>query len=255
MKTTFVIAASIALTGTAVIAQETPEPQETREERVARSAVTEIWEPVPETVQTPEGAPPSDAVVLFDGSNLDAWEAKEGGAAEWLVEDGVMSVARGKGDIRTKDSFCDVQLHVEWRSPANDEGHDGQDRGNSGVFLQERYEVQVLDGSNNPTYVNGQPASIYKQHPPLVNASRAPMEWQSYDIIFQAPIFAEDGELRRAAYVTVMHNGVVVQNHTQIQGATEWIGYPAYQAHDCAPISLQDHDSDVSYRNIWVRPM
>lgn len=255
MKTTFIIAASIALTGTAVIAQETPEPQETREERVARSAVTEIWEPVPETVQTPEGAPPSDAVVLFDGSNLDAWEAKEGGAAEWLVEDGVMSVARGKGDIRTKDSFCDVQLHVEWRSPANDEGHDGQDRGNSGVFLQERYEVQVLDGSDNPTYVNGQPASIYKQHPPLVNASRAPMEWQSYDIIFQAPIFAEDGGLRRPAYVTVMHNGVVVQNHTQIQGATEWIGYPAYQAHDCAPISLQDHDSDVSYRNIWVRQM
>ncbi len=249
MNTKIIIAASIALTGSVAVAQET------REERVAKSAVTEIWEPIPETVQTPEGAPPSDAVVLFDGTGLDAWQAKEGGPAEWLVEDGVMSVARGKGDIRTKDSFCDVQLHVEWRSPANDQGHDGQDRGNSGVFLQERYEVQVLDGSDNPTYVNGQPGSIYKQHPPLVNAARAPMEWQSYDIIFQAPIFGDEGDLRRPAYVTVLHNGVVVQNHAQLQGPTEWIGYPAYQAHDCAPISLQDHDADVSYRNIWVRPM
>lgn len=223
--------------------------------RRAKSEVTEIWEPVPRLVATPEGQAPSDATVLFDGSNLDAWESVKGGAAEWLVADGAMSVARGKGDIRSKESFCDMQLHVEWRSPANDQGHDGQDRGNSGIFLQGLYEVQVLDSTDNPTYVNGQAASVYKQHPPMVNASRQPGEWQSYDIIFTAPVFDDKGGLSRAAHVTVLHNGVVVQNHAQIQGATEWIGYPSYKAHDCAPIALQDHDADVSYRNIWVRPL
>lgn len=233
------------------LAQETEDPALRR----AKSEVTEIWEPVPALVATPEGQPPSDAVVLFDGTNLDAWELAKGGAAEWLVGDGAMSVARGKGDIRTKDSFCDAQLHIEWRAPPNDQGHDGQDRGNSGVFLQERYEVQVLDSRDNPTYVNGQAASIYKQHPPLVNAARGPGEWQAYDIIFTAPIFAENGSLRVPGYVTVLHNGVVVQNHAQLQGPTEWIGYPSYKAHDCAPIRLQDHDADVSYRNIWIRPL
>ena len=223
--------------------------------RRAKSEVTEIWEPVPALVATPEGQPPSDAVVLFDGSNLDAWESVKGGAAEWLLGDGAMSVARGKGDIRTKQGFCDAPLHIEGRAPPNDQGHDGQDRGNSGVFLQERYEVQVLDSSDNPTYVNGQAASVYKQHPPLVNAARAAGEWQAYDIIFTAPIFAEDGSLRVPAYVTVLQNGVVVQNHAQLQGPTEWIGYPSYKAHDCAPIALQDHDADVSYRNIWIRPL
>lgn len=237
------------VTGAALAQEETPE------QRRAKSEVTEIWEPVPALVATPEGQPPSDAVVLFDGSNLDAWESVKGGAAEWLIADGAMSVARGKGDIRTKDSFCDVQLHVEWRSPPNDQGHNGQDRGNSGIFLQGLYEVQVLDSSDNPTYVNGQAGSVYKQHPPLVNASRAPGEWQAYDIIFTAPIFAEDGSLRRPAAVTVLQNGVVVQNNAQIQGPTEWIGYPSYKAHDCAPIGLQDHDADVSYRNIWLRPL
>lgn len=220
-----------------------------------KSEVTEIWEPVPGTVETPQDEPPSDAIVLFDGTNLDAWESVDGGPAEWTVGDGAFTVARGTGDIRTTESFCDVQLHIEWRSPAETEGYDSQDRGNSGVFLQERYEVQVLDSFENPTYVNGQAASIYKQHIPLVNASREPGEWQSYDIIFKAPIFAEDGSLRSPAYITVLHNGVVVQNHVQVQGPTEWIGYPQYEAHDCAPISLQDHDADVSFRNIWVRPL
>ncbi|MFN3277861.1 MAG: DUF1080 domain-containing protein [Paracoccus hibiscisoli] len=251
MKTMTTLAALMALTAPA-LAQDA---EVTPEERRAQSEVTEVWEPVPETVQTPEGQPPSDAIVLFDGTGLDGWESVNGGPAEWTVEDGAMRVGRGTGDIRTTDSFCDVQLHVEWRSPPNDEGHDGQDRGNSGIFLQSRYEVQVLDSHENPTYPNGQAGSIYKQHLPLVNASRAPEEWQSYDIIFQAPVFAEDGALRRPAHITVLHNGVVVQNHAQIQGATEWIGYPAYAAHDCAPIQLQDHDADVAFRNIWVRPM
>ncbi len=227
----------------------------TREERRARSEITEIWEPVPKLVATPENQPPSDAIVLFGGDNLDAWEAVKGGAAAWNIADGAVTVARGTGDIRTKQSFCDVQLHVEWRSPPNDQGHNSQDRGNSGVFLQSLYEVQVLDSHDNPTYVNGQAGSIYKQHPPLVNASRAPGEWQAYDIIFEAPIFAEDGRLRKPAYLTVMQNGVLVQNRAELQGGTEWIGYPRYKAHDCAPIQLQDHNADVSFRNIWVRPL
>lgn len=193
--------------------------------------------------------------MLFDGCGPDGWESVNGGPAEWRVEDGAMRVGRGTGDIRTTDSFCDVQLHGEWRAPLNDEGHDGQDRGNSGIFPQGRYKVQVPDSPENPTCPNGQAGSIYKQHLPLVNASGGPEEWQSYDIIFQAPVFAEGGALRRPAHITVLHNGVVVQNHAQIQGATEWIGYPAYEAHDCAPIQLQDHDADVAFRNIWVRPM
>ena len=249
MKTMTALAALMALAVPALAQEATPE------ERRARSTVTEVQGPEPRLVQAPEGRPPSDAVVLFDGGDLGAWESVNGGPAEWHVEDGAMRVARGTGDIRTTESFCDVQLHVEWRSPPDTEGHDGQDRGNSGIFLQSRYEVQVLDSHDNPTYANGQAGSIYKQHLPLVNASRPPEEWQSYDIIFQAPVFAEDGALRRPAHVTVLHNGVVVQNHAQIQGATEWIGYPAYEAHDCAPIQLQDHDADVSFRNIWVRPM
>ncbi len=221
-----------------------------------KSTVTEIHEPVPETVETSEDAPPSDATVLFGGENLDAWEGMEGGEAPWTVEDGAMRIARGEGGIRTTEDFCDVQLHVEWRSPEETEGYDGQDRGNSGIFLQDRYEVQVLDSYDNPTYVNGQAASIYKQHAPMVNASGAPGEWQSYDIVYTAPDFSDAGMLTEPARVTVLHNGVVVQNDVEIQGKTVWIGAPAYdEAHGCAPISLQDHDADVAYRNIWVRPL
>lgn len=223
--------------------------------RAARSQVTEIWEPVPASVATPEGQPPSDAVVLFDGTGFDAWEAEGEGEIGWTLDADAMTVAPGTGGIRTKDSFCDAQLHVEWRAPRETDGFDGQDRGNSGIFLQERYEVQVLDSSSNPTYANGQAGSVYKQHAPLVNASRAPGDWQSYDILFEAPIFSEAGVLRRPAYVTVLHNGVVVQNHAQIQGPTVWIGAPRYEAHGCAPIFLQDHASEVSYRNIWLRPL
>lgn len=250
MKLLTTTAIGFALVTGAVFAQDS------EEERQAQSKVTEVWEPVPEKIEAPEGKAPSDAIVLFDGSSTDAWESVEGGAIGWKVEDGAMISTPGEGDIRTKESFCDVQLHVEWRAPAETEGFEGQDRGNSGIFLQQLYEVQVLDSVDNPTYSNGQAASIYKQHIPLVNASRAPGEWQSYDIIFTAPIFGENGSLRKPAYVTVMHNGVVVQNHAELQGGTEWIGYPSYKKpHDCAPIQLQDHASEVSFRNIWLRPL
>jgi len=217
---------------------------------------TEVWEPVPPVVEAPKGAPPSDAVILFDGTDLDEWEAEDGGVAHWPVDGDAMTVARREGGIRTKRDFCDIQLHIEWRAPADIEGMDGQDRGNSGIFLQERYEVQILDSYNNETYPNGQAASIYKQHIPLVNVSRPPGVWQTYDIIYTAPRFAEDDSLKSPAYVTVLHNGVLVQNHVEIQGKTEWIGAPDYdEAHGCDSLFLQGHDAAVSFRNIWVREL
>jgi hypothetical protein len=219
------------------------------------AAKTEVWKPVPAVVSTPEHAAPSDAVVLFDGKGLDAWESEAGGKAPWLVDDGVLSVAPGSKGIRTKQSFCDIQLHVEWRSPTNTDGVSGQNRGNSGIFLQDRYELQVLDSHDNPTYANGQAASIYKQAIPAVNASRAPGAWQAYDVIWKAPRFSEGGGLLSPARITVLHNGVLVQDDTVLSGKTEYIGAPSYTAHGCAPLSLQDHDSKVSFRNIWVREL
>ncbi|WP_206614996.1 3-keto-disaccharide hydrolase [Mesobaculum littorinae] len=243
------LAALAALNGAApAMAQEMSD--------AARSTITELDGPKPPKIAAPADEAPSDATVLFGGDSLEAWESVEGGKAAWLVEDGIMRVNRGSGAIRTTQDFCDVQLHVEWRAPEETEGYDGQDRGNSGVFLQERYEVQVLDSYDNPTYANGQAGSIYKQHIPLVNASRPPGEWQSYDIIYTAPEFGSDDRVSEPARVTVMHNGIVVQNDVQIQGKTVWIGAPSYdEAHGCAPIMLQDHDADVAYRNIWVRDL
>lgn len=215
---------------------------------------TEVWEPVPPRVTAEPGQAPSDAIVLFDGTDLRAWEsATDGGKAGWAVEaDGALTVVPGAGGIRTKQAFCDVQLHIEWRSPAEIKG-EGQGRGNSGVFLQERYEIQVLDSYDNETYPNGQAASVYKQTIPLANASRAPGVWQSYDIIYMAPRFDDAGQLQAPGTVTVLHNGVLVQNHVEIQGTTEWIGAPQVHAHGCAPLALQDHGDKVSFRNIWVR--
>jgi hypothetical protein len=165
-------------------------------------------------------AAPSDAIVLFDGSNLDAWvTAGSEEPASWLIEDGVTTVTPGSRTIKTKQAFGDIQLHLEWRPTAVIEGS-GQSRGNSGIFLQSIYEVQILDSWENPTYVNGQAGSIYLQHPPLVNAAKPPGDWQSYDIIFKAPVFVSNGKLRSPAYVTVIHNGVVVQNNVELQGAT-----------------------------------
>jgi hypothetical protein len=216
---------------------------------------TEAWTPVPPVVATPVGAAPSDAVVLFDGSGLAAWESERGGDAPWKVADGAMTVVPGTGGIRTRRDFCDIQLHIEWRTPAGTRGFDGQDRGNSGIFLQERYELQVLDSYDNPTYANGQAASIYKQAIPLVNASRPPGEWQAYDIIWKAPRFSDGGGLLAPARITVLHNGVLVQDDTVIAGTTEYRGAPSYAPHGCAPIYLQDHGSEVSFRNIWAREL
>ncbi len=217
---------------------------------------TRIWEPVPRIVRPGDGtAPPSDAIVLFDGTNLDQWMNKAGTAVNWKLEDGILTVVPGSGEIRTRQGFGDVQLHIEWRAPA-EVSRDGQDRGNSGIFLQSLYEVQVLDCYGNTTYPNGQTGSIYKQHIPLVNACKPPGEWQAYDIIFTAPRFKEDGTLFSPATITVLHNGVLIQNHVTIKGSTVDIGLPKYEAHDLKqPLMLQDHDNPVSYRNIWVREL
>lgn len=219
---------------------------------------TEIWEPQPRLVtpgQNP-GDAPQDATVLFDGKNWDNWQTLEGGTPKWTLKDGAMTVVGGAKDIRTKKEFGDFQLHVEWRSPAEvNPAKTGQGRGNSGIFLQGRYEVQVLDNHNNKTYSNGQASSIYKQQIPLVNACRKPGEWQTYDIIFTAPRFNAEGRVIHPAYVTVLHNGIITQNHVAIWGPTEYIGLPVYKNHDKGPIVLQDHGDAVSFRNIWIREL
>lgn len=191
--------------------------------------------------------PPSDAIVLFDGSNLDAWN----GGENWEIKDGY-AITRGR-DISTKQSFGDCQLHVEFATPEKIEG-EGQGRGNSGVYMMGKYEVQVLDSFNNPTYVDGQCGSIYKQSPPIVNASREPGQWQEYDIIFTAPRFNEDGTVGSPATITVLHNGVLVQNHFELIGGTFYEQKPAYFAHEeKLPISLQFHGNETRFRNIWIR--
>lgn len=219
---------------------------------------TEFYEPEVAKVEPGEDIfidPPEDAIILFDGSDLVHWESVDGGEAQWEIEaDGAVTVVPGTGNIQTKESFGDVQLYVEWRSPMNME-HKGQDRGNSGIFLQSRYELQVLDAWNNPTYINGMAGSIYKQTSPFVNPAKRPGEWETYNISYKAPRFNDDGSLREPARITVIWNGVVVQNNTEIYGPTEYIGYPEYSAHGEAPITLQDHNSKVSYRNIWIRPL
>jgi Domain of Unknown Function (DUF1080) len=225
---------------------------------------TEIWEPVPRVV-TPGancGAPPSDAIVLFDGKNLDEWVAvRDKSPAKWSVADGVMTVNKADGNIETRRSFKNYQLHIEWRIPENITGT-GQARGNSGVFLASTgpgdagYELQVLDSYNNKTYVNGQAASIYKQSPPLVNANRKPGEWQTYDVAWTAPTFNADGSLKAPAYATVFFNGVLVQNHFELKGETLYRGKPFYKSFSGAPIKLQAHgdkSEPISFRNIWVR--
>jgi hypothetical protein len=202
------------------------------------------------------GRPPSDAIVLFDGKDLSQWRAeKDGGPAAWKVEGGYMEVVAGRGNIRTALSFGDCQLHLEWAAPAPPAGT-GQDRGNSGVFLMGQYEVQVLDSYQTPTYPDGQAAALYGQYPPLVNASRPPGEWQSYDIVFRAPRFGKDGALLRPARITVLHNGVLVHDGRELTGPTAHKARPAYKAHPGKlPLGLQDHAHPVRFRNIWVREL
>lgn len=215
---------------------------------------TEVWTPIPVLVK-PGASPnmaPSDAIMLFDGKGFGEWLHLDGSAVKWENDGNSMTVKPKSGDIRTKRNFGSCQLHVEWKSPSAVKG-EGQGRGNSGIFLQERYEVQVLDNYDNRTYSNGQASAVYKQTIPLVNACKAPGEWQMYDIIYDAPKFDEKGVKTKSAYVTVIHNGVITQNHTEITGSTEYIGYPKNIAHGEAPIKLQDHGDLVSYRNIWIR--
>jgi hypothetical protein len=218
---------------------------------------TEVWEPVPRVITPGIGtAAPSDAIVLFNGTDLSQWvRAPEGTAPRWKVEDGAFMPVSGSGGLRTKQSFGDCQLHIEWRTPAVVSG-EGQGRGNSGVFLMERYEVQVLDSYDNRTYSNGQAASLYKQAIPLVNASRKPGEWQSFDIIFRAPRRDAAGTVTAPAIVTVFHNGVLVQDHVALQGNTVYVGQPFYEKHgDKEPLMLQDHGNPVAFRNVWIREL
>ena len=198
------------------------------------------------------GPPPSDAIVLFDGKNLSQWKAQNGGEPKWkLLGDGVMEV-NGTGSLMTKEEFGDVQLHVEWATPSVVKG-DGQGRGNSGVYLQGRYEIQVLDSYKNPTYFNGQAGAFYLHAAPLVNASRKPGEWQSYDIIFHAPRPGDDGKIIPGSF-TVLHNGVLVQDHTPVKGdATTAALFKGATA--TGPLVLQDHGNPVHYRNIWIRKL
>lgn len=266
---TFVaIAAVIVATAAIPVRSQQTAARQGAPQTAMRPADTEVHAPVPAVV-TPgatDSAPPSDAIVLFDGKNLDEWVlTRDKSPARWVVADGVLTVskARGVGNIETKRSFRNYQLHIEWKIPEIISGSD-QARGNSGVFLASTgpgdggYELQILDSYNNATYVNGQAGSIYKQGIPLVNPNRKPGQWQSYDVIWTAPIFAADGSLKTPAYVTAFFNGVLIQNHFELKGETVYTGLPAYKAYDRAPIKLQSHgdpSEPISFRNIWVREL
>jgi hypothetical protein len=250
--------ALLSLAGAAFAAQTAPGP---------RPEDTEVWQPEPPVI-TPGPAvavaAPSDAVVLFDGRNLSEWvSTKDKSPAQWTVGDGVLTVRKGTGNIETRRSFGNYQLHLEWRIPKAITG-EGQARGNSGLFLASTgsgdagYELQIMDSYRNKTYVNGQAGSIYKQFAPLANPVRAPGEWQSYDVIWTAPVFAADGSLTSPAAVTVFLNGVLIQNHAVLKGETAYIGKPQYKAHGPSPIKLQDHgdpSAPISFRSIWIREL
>ncbi|MEE1947153.1 DUF1080 domain-containing protein [Pedobacter sp. KR3-3] len=229
---------------------------------------TEVYTPAPKKVTPAKvmGDAPSDALILFDGTNLDQWVSVKDKTkpAGWIVANGEFTVKKGTGNIETKKSFANYQLHLEWKIPANISGK-GQARGNSGLFLastgpgDEGYELQILDNYNNETYVNGQAGSIYKQFVPLANPNKKPGEWQTYDVIWTAPIFKEDGALQQPAKVTVIFNGVLVQNNVELYGPTQYIGKPSYKKpHGPLPIKLQDHgdpSEPISFRNIWIREL
>ena len=243
----FLLPAALALTNLASFSQG----------RTGDPKLSEAWEPVPAVVQPGKTAQdaPADAIILFNGKDFNSWTGKNGKKIEWTIADDAMTVKGGSGEISTRQGFGDCQLHIEWRTPAVVKG-EGQGRGNSGIFLMGRYELQVLDSYNNKTYSNGQAASIYKQLIPLVNASRGPGEWQTYDIIFIAPRFSLDGRVQSQARITVLHNGVLVQNNVALWGGTEYIGIPEYKAHSMKePLMLQDHGDAVSFRNIWIREL
>jgi len=208
----------------------------------------------PSTQEAP-GEPPSDAIVLFNGNDLAQWENNKGGAVQWKNVDRVLTIAPGTGDIHTKQAFGDCQLHVEWAEPNPPHGED-QARGNSGIYLMSKYELQVLDSFQNTTYPDGQAGAVYAQFPPLVNACRPPGQWQAYDVIWHGPRFAPDGKLLRSARITVLQNGVLVQDNTELTGPTDYMHRPPYTPHaEKMPLLLQDHDQPVRFRNIWIREL
>lgn len=255
----YLLIASMVMAGGQFItanAQEKPKPSD-----------TEFYTPVPPVVSpgTTNGTAPADAIILFDGKDLNEWvSVKDNGPAKWIVNNGVFTVDKTTGNIETKRKFNNYQLHIEWQIPSNITG-EGQGRGNSGLFLASTgggdlgYELQILDSYNNKTYTNGQAGSIYKQAAPMVNANRKPGEWQSYDVIWTAPVFKEDGSLKSAARVTVLFNGVLIQNNFELAGPTLYIGKATYsKAHGASPIKLQSHgdkSEPISFRNIWIREL
>lgn len=262
-----IVVISLSFFATGLYGQQSGAPQSGGNQvATAKPEDTELWQPVPKVV-TPGAdcnAAPSDAIILFDGKNLDEWvSAKDKSPAKWTVADGVITVNKSAGNIETKRSFRDYQLHIEWKVPENITGS-SQARGNSGVFLAATgsedggYELQVLDSYKNQTYVNGMAGSIYKQSIPLANPTRKPGEWQIYDVVWKAPVFNPDGSLKTPAYVTAFFNGVLVQNHFQLRGETRYIGQPFYKSHSAEPIMLQAHgdpSQPISFRNIWVREL
>jgi hypothetical protein len=233
--------------------------EEYKGEEPTKPEATEFYEPVPPVVDpTGQSGAPSDAVILFDGGGFDQWiMTNDSTDVVWyLNDDGSMTVKDKTGDIQTKQNFGDIQLHIEWKSPEKVQ-REGQNRANSGIFLSGLYEVQVLDNNDNDTYVNGQVGSIYKQHVPLARASVPTGEWNTYDIIYHAPEFNDKGQKIKSGTITVIHNGVLVQDHVEIKGTTPYIGWPKNPPHGKGPLKLQDHEDDsrVSYRNIWIREL
>jgi hypothetical protein len=236
------------------VAPKIPQPEK------LTPGMTEIWEPEVKIIQpgVKDSDPSSDAIVLFNGTDINTeWEDSHGEPSKWIVKDGALICVKGSGVIKTKRKFANFQLHIEWKTPSEVTG-ESQGRGNSGVFLQELYEVQVLDSYNNRTYRHGQAGSLYKQYAPLVNVSRKPGEWQSYDIIYTAPTFNSDTTTYfTPPRVTVLHNGVLIQNNVSLRGPTEYIGIPEYfiKPHGPKSLVLQDHGNPVAYRNIWIREL
>ncbi|MEP2652921.1 MAG: DUF1080 domain-containing protein [Paraglaciecola sp.] len=216
---------------------------------------TEVWEPIPRSVAIGQQGIPTDAIIIFNGNSFDALKHEDSSSVSWELQNGIMTVKPSSGDIVTRASFCDAQFHVEWRVPMSRYGDSNQHWGNSGLKIQERYEIQILHSVDNPTYVNGQAGAIYKQYAPLVNASLDAGEWQTYDIIFTAPRFDEHKVLTSPAFITLFHNGVLVQNHVEVKGTTKNVGDPSYTAHGCAPLIIQEHTASVSFRNIWARKL
>ncbi len=257
MKKKFSICIAFLISGIiSANAQQTMKPED-----------TEVYSPVPSVVTPAKtcGDAPSDAIILFNGDNLNQWVLANDTTkqADWIVNKGILTVNKKSGNIQTKQSFTDYQLHIEWREPKNISGT-GQARGNSGLFLASTgkgdagYELQILDSYKNSTYVNGQAGSVYKQYPPLVNANFPPGVWQTYDVLWTAPRFNDDGSLKSPAHVTVLFNGILIQHNVELKGETLYIGHPSYKAHGPAPIKLQAHgdkSEPISFRNIWIRPL